>query len=168
MRIIVTGSRNWTEPDPIWSELTDLYAENLHLVVVHGAGEDRWGRPCGADSIADDWVTMARSLGWNAHREPHPADWKRYHRRAGPIRNKEMVDLGVWCPDCQVEGLVAAWPRGLSRGTRGCMKLATAAGIRVENFSENRACHCGHPTIAHEHLRPGTDCALCDCPGPPS
>ena len=25
-------------------------------------------------------------------------------------------------------------------------------------------CVCGHPREAHEHYRPGTDCALCDCP----
>ncbi|MBT1543503.1 MULTISPECIES: hypothetical protein [Curtobacterium] len=23
---------------------------------------------------------------------------------------------------------------------------------------------CGHAEGAHEHYRPGTDCALCDCP----
>ncbi|MGN8050887.1 hypothetical protein ACTJKO_14485 [Curtobacterium sp. 22159] len=23
---------------------------------------------------------------------------------------------------------------------------------------------CGHAQDAHEHYRPGTDCALCDCP----
>ncbi|GGK86271.1 hypothetical protein JOE58_001239 [Curtobacterium luteum] len=25
-------------------------------------------------------------------------------------------------------------------------------------------CVCGHVRDAHEHYRPGTDCALCDCP----
>lgn len=25
-------------------------------------------------------------------------------------------------------------------------------------------CVCGHAREAHEHLRRGTDCALCDCP----
>lgn len=25
-------------------------------------------------------------------------------------------------------------------------------------------CVCGHEQDAHEHYRPGTDCALCDCP----
>lgn len=26
------------------------------------------------------------------------------------------------------------------------------------------SCVCGHVRDAHEHYRPGTDCALCDCP----
>ncbi|WP_211770117.1 hypothetical protein [Kutzneria sp. CA-103260] len=25
-------------------------------------------------------------------------------------------------------------------------------------------CECGHARAAHEHYRPGSDCALCDCP----
>ncbi|MFC0548836.1 hypothetical protein [Kutzneria chonburiensis] len=25
-------------------------------------------------------------------------------------------------------------------------------------------CVCGHAAAAHEHYRPGSDCALCDCP----
>lgn len=25
-------------------------------------------------------------------------------------------------------------------------------------------CVCAHGQDAHEHYRPGTDCALCDCP----
>ncbi|QQD75151.1 hypothetical protein I8920_09775 [Curtobacterium sp. YC1] len=25
-------------------------------------------------------------------------------------------------------------------------------------------CVCGHVQDAHEHYRPGSDCALCDCP----
>jgi len=25
-------------------------------------------------------------------------------------------------------------------------------------------CVCGHRQEAHEHYRPGSDCALCDCP----
>ena len=26
------------------------------------------------------------------------------------------------------------------------------------------ACRCGHDRFAHEHYRPGLDCALCPCP----
>jgi len=26
------------------------------------------------------------------------------------------------------------------------------------------ACRCGHDKKAHEHYRPGSDCALCNCP----
>lgn len=26
-----------------------------------------------------------------------------------------------------------------------------------------RVCHCGHESELHRRLRPGTDCALCEC-----
>ena len=29
---------------------------------------------------------------------------------------------------------------------------------------DTTTCVCGHVQDAHEHYRPGTDCALCDCP----
>jgi hypothetical protein len=28
---------------------------------------------------------------------------------------------------------------------------------------EATRCRCGHEMTAHQHYRPGTDCALCDC-----
>jgi hypothetical protein len=30
--------------------------------------------------------------------------------------------------------------------------------------TETAVCVCGHAQAAHEHYRPGSDCALCDCP----
>ena len=29
---------------------------------------------------------------------------------------------------------------------------------------DTATCVCGHEQAAHEHYRPGSDCALCDCP----
>lgn len=29
---------------------------------------------------------------------------------------------------------------------------------------DTETCVCGHVQDAHEHYRPGSDCALCDCP----
>lgn len=41
--------------------------------------------------------------------ERHPADWDRYGKRAGPIRNEEMVQ--------RCDGVIAFWD-GKSRGTK--------------------------------------------------
>ncbi|PZF54949.1 hypothetical protein DEJ23_13055 [Curtobacterium sp. MCSS17_008] len=30
--------------------------------------------------------------------------------------------------------------------------------------ADTATCVCGHQHEAHEHYRPGSDCALCDCP----
>jgi len=53
---------------------------------------------------------------------PFPPEWKRYGPKAGPIRNKQMLDEGR--PD-----LVVAFPGG--NGTNDMVKKAKAAGIEV-------------------------------------
>ena len=52
-----------------------------------------------------------------------PANWFGRGYAAGPIRNKQMLDLK---PD-----IVFAFPCGESKGTRGMIKLAEKAGIQV-------------------------------------
>jgi hypothetical protein len=56
-------------------------------VIVHGAAT-------GVDSAFDLTVILARVTI-----DPHPAEWDRLGRRAGPISNAEMVAKGrafVW------------------------------------------------------------------------
>jgi hypothetical protein len=81
------------------------------VVLVHGdcpTGVDEWINTWG-DEAADIFV------------EAHPADWSKHGGWAGPIRNKDMVDAGA--------DICLAFPKGESRGTRGCTKLAEKAGI---------------------------------------
>ncbi|WIA98943.1 hypothetical protein [Curtobacterium sp. MCBA15_012] len=47
------------------------------------------------------------------------------------------------------------------RGGDRWADLATDGTVLVLDAS---TCVCGHAEDAHEHYRPGTDCALCDCP----
>lgn len=122
MRILITGSRNWTDrqalEDAIFEAIAEHYAEqgavnSKDITIVHGAapGADEL-----AAGIADDW-------GFN--HEPHPADWKKHFKAAGPLRNQEMVDLGA--------DVCLAFPDEDSRGTLDCMARATVAGIDVRN-----------------------------------
>lgn len=116
MRILITGSRNWTDTAAI-SEAITVAAVGLHptfVVVVHGGAR-------GADSLAQ---AVADNFGlWT---EVHPAEWDRYGRSAGHRRNAEMVAAGA--------DVCLAFPLGESRGTRGCMALARKAGIRVVDY----------------------------------
>jgi hypothetical protein len=120
-RILVTGSREWSDWGVIesalrWAYLTCISEPIAYTTVVHGHC------PTGADACAD---LIAPMMGFNVER--HPADWKRYGKPAGHIRNAEMVDLGA--------DICIAFPLGESPGTRGCMRLAEKAGIRVEVFT---------------------------------
>lgn len=116
MRVLVTGSRDWTDRQAIEDELDKLYYDFpfRHLTVVHGAAR-------GADTIAAMW---AAARGSQVSAEAHPAEWERYGRAAGHRRNAEMVALGA--------DICLAFPLGESRGTRGCIEMAKKAGIPVE------------------------------------
>lgn len=110
MRVIVTGDRNWDDPVTIQNELAKLPPDST---VVHGdcRGADRWaGR-------------LARELGLTV--VAWPAEWKKHGRKAGPIRNQEMVDSGA--------DLVLAFhpDLGRSKGTRDCVRRAQRARIQV-------------------------------------
>jgi hypothetical protein len=115
MRILVTGSRNWTNDEAILAAFADYAGQDVTL--VSGAC------PTGADALAEE--IAERFLGWEVER--HPADWDRHGKAAGPIRNQEMVDLGA--------DVCLAFPLGESRGTRHCMAAAKRAGIPVVEAS---------------------------------
>lgn len=126
-RILVTGSRDWTDPVPVRDALERAVTEFSTLgqpVLVHGAAR-------GLDRLAERlWRELAANLrhlydGVDVLAEPesHPALWARYGRRAGPYRNQRMVDAGaVVC---------LGFPIGRSPGTRDCMARAQLAGIPV-------------------------------------
>lgn len=115
-RILVTGSRDWTDGEAIYAALAEARETWGPSVLVSGAC------PTGADQIAESWWTR---LAWGPV-ERHPADWKQYGKAAGPIRNKEMVDLGA--------DVCLAFIGPGSRGAAGCAKLAEEAGIPVRRF----------------------------------
>lgn len=115
MRLLITGDRRWDEPLPIRRCLEDLKPD----VIIHGAAR-------GADRLAD---VIAESLG--IEREPYPADWGRYKKGAGPIRNQQMLDEGK--PD-----LVVFFHRSLegSSGTGDMVARALLSGLPVRSYLE--------------------------------
>ncbi|ATN92191.1 hypothetical protein SEA_TIPSYTHETREX_62 [Mycobacterium phage TipsytheTRex] len=121
-RVLITGSRVWKDRTTIWEALaTELRRSPNGLIVVHGGAR-------GADDIADRWAWGMKQEGWNVLPELHRADWDRYGKRAGILRNIEMVKAGA--------DICLAFPLGVSRGTRHCMAAAEKASIPVINFGD--------------------------------
>lgn len=118
MRIIVTGSRKWTDRHTLYSVLDTI----APWAICHGAA-------VGADLLADDWavergVPLVR----------YPAIWYpdgpdgRLDLWAGKRRNRLM--LAEFRPD-----LVVAFKNGFdwefrSGGTEDMVKIAMRAGVR--------------------------------------
>jgi len=139
MRLLVTGSRNWTDTMFLEAALERVAESLIHarpeeyirdgLVVVSGHCRQ------GADRLAEEW---AKSVF--AHEpETHPADW-RQGKRAGFARNKYMVDLGadrcvafiMRCikPTCPKRGIHG------SHGATHCADYAESQGIPTDRYTE--------------------------------
>lgn len=119
-RLLVTGSRDWDDEDTIRRALMGIgalvhkFQQRDRVVVVHGGAR-------GADRIAG---RIAAELGMEV--ETHPADWERHGKRAGFVRNAEMVDSDI-------DSCVAFIKNG-SRGATMCVELAEKKGIHVTRY----------------------------------
>lgn len=114
MRVLVTGSRTWTNVRRIEKVLFDLFESPLD-VLVSGAC------PRGADAIAE------RAWGeWGGLIERHPADWDRFGRAAGYRRNAVMAHLGA--------DICVAFVRANSPGATSMINLAMRANIPVRKY----------------------------------
>ena len=124
-RVLVTGSRIWTDGQTMWRALADTVHGipiDQDIVIVHGSC------PTGADAMADEWAR-----GFGATIERHPATWRptgRLDRSAGVRRNAEMVALGA--------DVCLAFIRNGSRGASHTAALAEQAGIPTRRFTTAR------------------------------
>jgi len=113
--VLVCGDRDWIDEGLIEKRLSQLPPGTT---IVHGAAR-------GADTLAG---TVAKRLGFKVI--PMPAKWTLYGKAAGPIRNREMLDLKP--------RLVIAFHPNLerSRGTKDCVTEAKRRGITTELIGE--------------------------------
>jgi hypothetical protein len=75
------------------------------------------GGALGADRLAREWAEVS-----GVSVQTFEAEWKRFGRRAGPLRNKRMLDEG------RPDGVVA-FPGGA--GTANMIDLANAYCVKV-------------------------------------
>lgn len=106
MRIVVTGGRDYDD----WAMLQDILNHMNPKEVYVG------DCPTGADKMALDWCELNR-----IRPTVFKADWNKFNKAAGPIRNTEMLE------EAGSKALVIAFPGG--RGTEHCVK--TAVGLNM-------------------------------------
>lgn len=115
-RILVTGSRTWSDVDLLRAGLAQWWTRaGGRGVLVSGAC------PRGADRIAE---TIWRL--WGGPIERHPAQWTRWGRSAGFRRNTAMVAAGA--------SVCLAFILDQSPGATHCAALAEHAGIPVHHY----------------------------------
>lgn len=111
MRVLGCGDRNWKDRELIYRHLKDLSEDTVIII----------GMCRGADLLIYE---VAIELGFTILK--FPAEWHKYGRAAGPIRNKQMLIEGK--PD-----VVMAFHSNInvSKGTKDMLKQADAAGVKT-------------------------------------
>jgi len=108
MKILVCGSRDFSDFARLKATLCDLIDDMSQVVILSGCAR-------GADSLGEKF---AEENGIPVER--FPADWNKFGRRAGFIRNKEMVDKA---------DMTIAFHINHSRGTAHTIALSREKGI---------------------------------------
>jgi hypothetical protein len=118
MKVLCCGDRNWSNEKVIEQALAKLSSA---VTIIHGDAP-------GADSIAGRY---AARFGYDV--EAYPAAWSKFGKKAGPIRNTQMLLEGK-------PTVIWAFHNDLaqSKGTLNMVTQARRAGIRVKLFTEEK------------------------------
>ncbi|MBE6562618.1 MAG: DUF2493 domain-containing protein [Ruminococcaceae bacterium] len=112
-KVVIAGCRYYNDYEEakayIDSYLSDIVKEHTVVIVSGGAS--------GADLIGERYA-----LEHGLAIERYPADWKKYGRSAGPIRNQQMAKV--------CDFVICFWD-GQSRGTRSMIDCAKKMGKDV-------------------------------------
>jgi len=117
--VLVCGGRDFANRHRMMDVIEFLarfYGDDLRI--MHGAAK-------GADTLAGD---VAAEFGVRC--KAFPADWNAHGKKAGPIRNQQMLDYLLWCQSKGHSVQVVAFAGG--RGTADMTARAEAAGITVD------------------------------------
>lgn len=113
--IVITGSREFNNYEILSEEMRSAFSEGDLFIVGDARGVDRAA------------IGICAGEGWSYM--SFKADWKRYGRGAGHIRNDEMLDQN---PD-----LVLAFWDGSSPGTKSMIDKALFRGINLKVVFDN-------------------------------
>ena len=113
-RIIVCGSRNFSNKTLMFSHLETITRSLENIEIISGGCR-------GADNLAEEYANIK---GYEL--KVFPADWNKYGRAAGPIRNKQMLDYAL-----EENAIVVAFWDCVSRGTVNMIRTAEKAHAKV-------------------------------------
>jgi hypothetical protein len=80
MKVLVTGGRNYSNKEFLYSILDTINSKSPISLIIHGGAN-------GADKLSGDWGTY-RDIDVKVYK----ADWDTHGKKAGILRNIEMLD----------------------------------------------------------------------------
>lgn len=119
-RVIIAGSRDFNDWETFNLAMLEHFPFNFkdghsNIEIISGGCR-------GADAMGEKF---GKSLGVKV--TVFPADWDRYGKSAGPIRNEQMAKYAAEAD----KGMLIAFPIGNSRGTYNMIALAGQYGLDV-------------------------------------
>lgn len=108
MKVLICGSRNITDPALVSQAVSQSGITPTHIISGGARGVDR---------LAGEYA-VSQGIGFTEY----PADWDKYGKRAGFIRNYAMVGAA--------DAVIAVWD-GTSPGTKHSIEFARSCGKRV-------------------------------------
>lgn len=122
-RVVIFGGRDYCDKDTFYKEvdeiLTDWGLTNDWIEIVEGGAR-------GTDYLAS---LYAKDRGIS-HKQ-FKANWDKYGKSAGPIRNKEMAEY------CQGQYGISFWD-GKSKGTENMLNNCDKYDIKVQGLLYNQ------------------------------
>lgn len=118
MKLLICGSRDWSEPVPIEAMVRGfkaIYESELLIIEGEAPGADWWA---GYHAVAND-----------VERQGFRADWALYGKAAGSIRNQRMLDEGK--PQATI---AFANDLKVSKGTADMVRRSLEAEIPTYQF----------------------------------
>jgi hypothetical protein len=109
-RVIIAGGRDFKDYDFLKQKCDKILTNLTNITIISGHAK-------GADQLGEKY---AKERGYEL--ELYPADWNRYNKRAGPIRNEEMAKVATH--------LIAFWDN-VSPGTKNMIDLANQYKLKV-------------------------------------
>ena len=118
-KVVIFGSRGFNDYD-LLKEKCDAYLQNKkethHIIIVSGHAR-------GADTLGEQY---AKEKGYEL--ETYPADWDKYGKKAGFLRNEYMGDIS--------NAAIGFWD-GESHGTKHMIEYCKNKGLDVRVVKYN-------------------------------
>lgn len=115
MRALVTGGRWWQQRERTFAFLDSIHEISPIRLLIHGDAT-------GADTLCKEWAE-SRGIPTEAH-PVTKADWRKYGKAAGCLRNQAMLDQN---PD-----ILIAFPGG--SGTKDMLTRAKKTSLQIVEF----------------------------------
>lgn len=119
LRIIIAGGREFDDFDRLCKYCDSIISgynsdNNFNITIISG-------NAIGTDRMGEEY---SRLRGYNLM--VFPADWFKFGKRAGIIRNAQMAEYAT---SDGAEGILIAFWNGKSRGTKNMIEVAETRGM---------------------------------------